>query len=72
MTCYTIPEVADIFKVTTRTIHNWIAEGRLPIIKIGKTVRISDEAVKALMDAGHTIKGYPKKIKKPPCGGGKG
>ena len=56
MACYTIPEVADIFKVTTRTIHNWISEGRLPIIKIGKTVRISDEAVEALIDAGRTIK----------------
>jgi len=61
MVCYTISEVADIFKVTTRTIHNWITEGRLPIIKIGKTVRISDEDIKALIDTGRTIKGYPKK-----------
>lgn len=61
MVCYTIPEVADIFKVTTRTIHNWIAEGRLPIIKIGKTVRISDEDIKALIDTGRTIKTWAKK-----------
>lgn len=61
MACYTISEVADIFKVTTRTIHNWIAEGRLPIIKIGKTVRISDEAIKALIDAGQTIRTHTKK-----------
>lgn len=61
MVCYTISEVADIFKVTTRTIHNWIAEGRLPIIKIGKTVRISDEDIKALIDTRRTIKTWDKK-----------
>ena len=32
-------DLADRLRVKPRTIDNWMAEGRLPFLKLGKTVR---------------------------------
>jgi excisionase family DNA binding protein len=39
---YTIKEVAEIIKVTTRSITNWIATGKLKSVKIAGIVRIKE------------------------------
>ncbi len=46
---YTIEEVAEKLKVTRQAIHNWIKEGRIDSIKIGRTRRIPAEAVERLL-----------------------
>lgn len=41
---YTIKEIAEIFKVTTVTVRNWIYDKKtLRAVKMGNTVRISQK-----------------------------
>lgn len=44
----TIKEVAKIFNVHFNTVRNWIDEGLIKTVKIGRTVRIPDEEVERL------------------------
>ena len=42
-------ELADFYKVSKRTIGVWISQRRIPILKIGRTVRFNKaEVIKAL------------------------
>jgi len=50
MKFYTIKEVADMLRVHERTIHNWILSGKLEVIKIKKTIRISEEQLNKLIE----------------------
>jgi len=45
-----IREVAKIFNVTERTVQRWIANGDIKYIKVGGTVRITDEEIKRIKD----------------------
>lgn len=40
---YTLNEVADILKVTKRTLYNYIKAEQLPAVKMGKYWRITEE-----------------------------
>jgi len=41
---YTVPQVAKMLQVSTRTVFHLIARGQLPTVKIGTSLRIfSDE-----------------------------
>ncbi len=42
----TCEEVAKTFRVTLRTVYNWIYSGRLPAIKIGRDYRITDDDIR--------------------------
>lgn len=44
-------EVAALFNVTPRTVHNWADEGLLPVVKLGKTVRYHRDDVQAIVDS---------------------
>jgi putative molybdopterin biosynthesis protein len=46
---YTPQEVADLWKVTRRTVYEWIKDGRLKACKIGDTVRIAEADLKAFV-----------------------
>jgi excisionase family DNA binding protein len=39
-------DLAERLRVKPRTVDNWMAEGRLPFLKLGKTVRFSWPTVK--------------------------
>lgn len=39
---YTLDEVAEILKVTKRTLYNYLKAGTLPAVKIGKSYRITE------------------------------
>ena len=39
-------DLVERLRVKPRTVDNWMAEGRLPFLKVGKTVRFSWPAVK--------------------------
>jgi len=48
---YKVKEVADIFRVSERTVYNWVMFGYLRAIKVGDedgkgTVRITEAALK--------------------------
>lgn len=37
----TVKEAAnDVFRVKPATVYTWIAEGRLPVVRLGRTIRI--------------------------------
>ena len=47
---YTIEEVAEKLKVTRQAIHNWIKEGRIDSIKIGRARRIPAASIERLVE----------------------
>jgi len=49
MIYYTIDEVAEIMKVSRKTVYNWFDIG-LKRNKIGRSVRISEEDLKEFID----------------------
>lgn len=47
---YTLDEVADILKVTKRTLYSYIKAGTLPAVKMGKYWRVSQENLQAFVN----------------------
>ena len=45
----TIKDVAVRLQVSPRTIHRLVAAGDLSVIRIGRAVRVSEEALKAFL-----------------------
>jgi excisionase family DNA binding protein len=46
----TVPQVAEEFQVTAQTIRNWIDQGLLPAVRVGRAFRIARADVDALLD----------------------
>ena len=59
---YTPEELAAMLKVTRQAIYNWIQQGYMESVRIGRTVRIPSEEVERLLREGRT----PRKISEPP------
>jgi excisionase family DNA binding protein len=51
MDTYTKEELAKMLKVTPRTIENQMRLGKLPFIKIGRSVRFPAEAIRRHIEA---------------------
>jgi len=49
---YTIDEIAEILKVTQRTVYNYIRSGSLKAIKIGKYWRVKHEDLAQFLETG--------------------
>jgi excisionase family DNA binding protein len=47
----TVAEVAAILKLNQQTVRNWIDQGKLPAVHIGRRVRIRRADFKALIEA---------------------
>lgn len=41
-------DVCKIFKVSLGTVNNWIKQGKIKAVKIGRSVRIPDEEIERL------------------------
>lgn len=52
---YTLDEVADILKVTKRTLYNYIKEGKLDAVKVGKYWRVTEDNLQAFLSTGAPI-----------------
>jgi len=52
---YTIDEIAEILKVTQRTIYNYIKSGSLKAIKIGKYWRIKHSDLEQFLEKGTNL-----------------
>jgi excisionase family DNA binding protein len=46
----TVPQVADELQVTAQTIRNWIGQGTLPAVRIGRAFRVRRADVDALLE----------------------
>ena len=46
---FTVQETAETFRVTERTIFNWLAQSRLPFVRIGGVTRIPEAEIAALV-----------------------
>jgi excisionase family DNA binding protein len=46
----TVPEVASVLNLSCRQVRRMIADGRLPVLRIGRVVRISPEVLTALIE----------------------
>ena len=46
----TVPQVAEEFRVTAQTIRNWIDQGVLPAVRVGRAFRVRREDVDALLE----------------------
>ena len=49
---YTLDEVADILKITRRTLYTYIKTGKLKATKIGRYWRVSEAALQDFVDRG--------------------
>ena len=52
---FTLDEVADILKVTKRTLYNYVKAGKLPAVKMGKYWRVSEESLQSFISTGTPI-----------------
>jgi excisionase family DNA binding protein len=52
---YALDEVANILKVTRRTLYTYVNEGKLKAVKIGKYWRVSEEALKHFISTGTPV-----------------
>jgi len=51
---YKVQEIADIFKVTTRTVQQWIKSGKLNATKIGRVTRSTEKDIEEMKNANQT------------------
>jgi excisionase family DNA binding protein len=45
----TVPEVAELLRLSPRSIRRLIADGRLPVVCLGHAIRIRPQDVEALV-----------------------
>ncbi len=49
---YSLDEVAEILQLTRRTLYNYIKNGQLKAVKIGKYWRVSEETLQSFIQKG--------------------
>jgi excisionase family DNA binding protein len=57
-TLLTIDEVADALRIRPRTVRKWLYLGKLQAVKIGRSVRVRQSTVEALIREG--TRGFQK------------
>ncbi len=53
---YTPEELATMLKVTRQAVYNWIQQGHMEAVRIGRTVRIPSEEVERVLREGRTLR----------------
>ena len=56
-TYLTPQEVADLLKLTRRTVYRWIESGELPVIRFGSAYRITESDLRDFIEARRTKRG---------------
>lgn len=46
----TVDDVAEVLQLSPRSVRRMVADGRLPVIRLGRAVRVHPSAVATLMD----------------------
>jgi excisionase family DNA binding protein len=45
------PKAAELLGIETRTLYNWVAAGRVPVVRLSpRTIRFDPEALRAWID----------------------
>jgi excisionase family DNA binding protein len=52
----TVAEIAGILKLNQQTVRNWIDQGTLPALHVGRRVRIRRSDFEALLERGRTVR----------------
>ena len=52
-TFLTVAEVADWLKLNQQTVRNWIDQGKLPAVRVGRRVRIKRTDLDQILDSGY-------------------
>jgi excisionase family DNA binding protein len=50
----TVAEVAELLKLNQQTIRNWIDQGSLPALRVGRRVRIKRSDLERMLEDGYT------------------
>src|SRR5205807_8308911 len=53
-TFLTVAEVAELLKLNQQTVRNWIDQGSLPALRVGRRVRIRSSDLNRLLEEGYT------------------
>ncbi len=53
-TFLTVAEVAELLKLNQQTVRNWIDQGSLPALRVGRRVRIRRSDFNRLLEEGYT------------------
>jgi excisionase family DNA binding protein len=53
----TVAEVAEVLKLNQQTVRNWIDQGSLPALRVGRRVRIRRSDFERLLSEGYTAAG---------------
>jgi excisionase family DNA binding protein len=57
----TVAEVAETLKLNQQTVRNWIDQGSLPALRVGRRVRIRRSDFEQLLQAGYTSRSAPSR-----------
>lgn len=55
----TVAEVAELLKLNQQTVRNWIDQGSLPALKVGRRVRIRRSDLERVLEDGAMRSGKP-------------
>lgn len=55
----TVAEVADLLKLNQQTVRNWIDQGSLPAVRVGRRVRIRRSDLERVLEQGATTTPLP-------------
>ncbi len=66
----TVAEVAATLKLNQQTVRNWIDQGSLPALRVGRRVRIRRSDFQRLLDEGYVATAGPAKSEPGPSAEG--
>ena len=58
-TFLTVAEVAEMLKLNQQTVRNWIDQGSLPALRVGRRVRIRRTDLERVLEQGSTAVAQP-------------
>jgi excisionase family DNA binding protein len=61
----TVAEIAGILRLNQQTVRNWIDQGTLPALHVGRRVRVRHPDFEALLERGRTVR--PKEPERAPA-----
>ena len=50
----TVAEIATVLKLNQQTVRNWITDGLLPVVRVGRRALIKRSDFDAMIEAGYT------------------
>jgi excisionase family DNA binding protein len=61
----TVADVAELLKLNQQTVRNWIDQGSLPAVRVGRRVRIKRSDLQQILDEGYQPRAAPARPARP-------